>query len=81
MCNEEAIMPNVTLSIDEKTLNASREYAKRHNISLNALIRQMLRQRVSRQGNEWLEECFSKMDAAAGDSEGKKWTRDELYDR
>jgi hypothetical protein len=74
-------MTNVTLSIDEKTLKASREYAKRHSISLNALIRQMLEQRVNRESTEWLEECFAKMDAAKGDSKGQKWTRDELYDR
>jgi hypothetical protein len=81
MCNREANMPNVTLSIDEKTLKESRNYAKKHNISLNALIRQMLRQRVNREGAEWLEECFSKMDAAAGDSQDRTWTRDELYER
>ena len=74
-------MPNVTLSIDEETLKESRKYAKKHNISLNALIRQMLRQRVSRGSSEWLEECFSKMDAAAGDSQGRTWTRDELHER
>ena len=75
-------MPNVTLSIDEKTLKASREYAKKHNISLNALIRQMLAQRVAwGSSSEWLDECFTKMDAAAGDSKGQTWSRDELYDQ
>jgi hypothetical protein len=73
-------MPNVTISLDEKTLKASREYARRHNTSLNALIRQMLQQRVSSRGYDWLEECFSKMDAAGGDSRGGQWVREELYD-
>ncbi len=75
-------MPNITLSIDEKTLKASREYAKRHNISLNSLVRQMLAQRVASGGSsKWLEECFSKMDAAAGDSNGQTWSRDEIHER
>ena len=73
-------MPNVSISLDEKTLKASREYARRHNTSLNALIRQMLQQRVSSRGHDWLEECFSKMDAAGGDSNGEQWTRDDVYD-
>ena len=74
-------MPNITISIDEKTLRISREYAERHNISLNALIRQMLEQKVKRQSTDWLEECFAKMDKLGGNSNGKKWTRDELYER
>jgi hypothetical protein len=73
-------MPNITLSIDEKTLSASREYAKQHNLSLNSLIRQMLQQRVSQKGGQWLEECFSTMDSAEGDSTGVTWTRDDAYD-
>ena len=32
-------MKNITLSIEEDTLKAGRNYAKRHKISLNALIR------------------------------------------
>lgn len=73
-------MPNVTISIDEKILKASREYAKRHNMSLNALIREMLEQRVRRKSLDWLDECFEKMDRAGGDSGGREWNRDELYD-
>ena len=75
-------MPNITLSIDEKTLKASRDYAKKHNISLNALVRQMLAQRVAMNAQDsWIEECFAKMDAVAGDSKGQIWSRDALYDR
>lgn len=28
----------------------------------------------------WLEECFALMDKAQGDSQGQRWTREELYD-
>lgn len=73
-------MPNVTISIDEKILKASREYAKRHNTSLNALIREMLEQRVLRQSLDWVDECFEKLERAGGDSKGRAWSRDELYD-
>ena len=73
-------MPNITLSLDEDTLRAGREYARKHNISLNALIRRLLRQTVSKESTDWLEECFRLMDKAGGNSRGRKWTREELYD-
>ena len=73
-------MPNVTISIDEKILKTSREYAKKHGMSLNALIRRMLEQRVTRSGSEWLEECFETMDRLDVRSDGTSWSREDLYD-
>lgn len=74
-------MANVTLSIDDEMLKLCREYAKKHGLSLNALIRRLLQRTVTRSGAEWLEECFQAMDDAGGDSSGRRWTRDELYQR
>ena len=74
-------MPNITIAIDEDTLKASREYARSRNTSLNALIREMLRQRVARSGTEWLEQCFALMDQTGAVSDGRRWTRDELHER
>ena len=73
-------MPNITLSLDEDILRAGREYARKHNTSLNNLVRRLLRQTVSRESTEWLEECFRIMDKACGNSRGRKWTREGLYD-
>ena len=73
-------MPNITLSLDEDILRAGREYARKHNTSLNNLVRRLLRQTVSRESTEWLEECFRIMDKAGGNSRGRKWTREGLYD-
>jgi len=73
-------MANVTISIDDKTLKESRDYAKRHGTSLNALIRQMLKQRVSSNNKAWIDECINMMDSAGVSSGGIKWTRDDLYD-
>lgn len=72
-------MKNITLSIDEDILQAGREYAKRHNLSLNALIRKILKQTVVSDSNEWLNETFDLMDRAVADSKGKKWKREDLY--
>ena len=75
-------MPNVTLSIDEETLAAGRQYARSHNTSLNRLIRHLLHNAVSDQARRknWQARFFAHADAAGGDSKGKKWSRGELYD-
>ncbi len=73
-------MKNITISIEEDVLEAGREYAKRHNMSLNSLIRKLLAQTVRSESQNWLQECFALMDQANADSQGQKWTREELYD-
>ena len=73
-------MPNVTISIEEKILKASRAYAKKHGLSLNALIREMLFKRVFRSSTHWIDECYAFMDSLDADSRGKTWERNDLYD-
>ena len=74
-------MANVTLSVDDDLLKESREYAEKHNTSLNNLIRQLLKQTVHKENRTvLLEECFALAAKANGRSGGKKWKRDELYD-
>ena len=73
-------MPNITISIDEDLLKSGRRYAQEHQTSMNALIRKLLEQTVKYQSEDWLEECYSLMDRAEGNSEGRKWNREDLYD-
>ena len=73
-------MPNITLSIEEKLLTAGRQYAKRHHTSLNNLIRRLLNNTVTNASEHALDDCFTLMDRAGGDSRGDKWTRRDLYD-
>lgn len=74
-------MKNVTIALDEKILDAGRDYAREHRTSLNSLIRQLLERTVLRQTNEsgW-NEFFALADKAGGDSRGWKWNREDLYD-
>ncbi len=72
-------MKNITLSLNEDILNAGRSYAKKHNVSFNALIRRLLEQAVVKSSPSWVEESFKLMDKAKVNSGGKKWTREELY--
>lgn len=73
-------MANITISINDDLLNAGREYAKAHNTSLNAIIRELLEKKIPGVSGNWFEECVCLMESAQADSKGKKWTRDELYD-
>ena len=73
-------MPNITISINEELLRAGREYAKKHSISMNALLRKLLERTVKSSSRDWLDECFQKMDLAGGNSKGQKWQREDLYD-
>ncbi len=68
-------MGNITISIDDDLLKSSREYAKKHNISLNTLLRKLLNQTITNESGQWLDECFSLMDRANGNSKGEKCNR------
>lgn len=72
-------MRNVTLAMDEELVTKGRDYARRHGMSFNALIRDLLRKRVL-QDSSWIDDCFRRMDAAGGRSAGKSWKRADLYD-
>jgi hypothetical protein len=82
MCPERggAPMPNITISIDDALLKAGRKYAEKHETSINALIRKLLEETVQFQSRDWLRECFDLMDRAKGNSRGKRWKREDLYD-
>jgi hypothetical protein len=73
-------LKNITISLDNKLLEAGRQYAKKHNTSLNALIRRLLAQAVLPTSRDWLDECFSLMDQTNANSSGLKWKREDLYD-
>lgn len=72
-------MKNITLSMDEKVLRAGREYARRHNISFNVLVRRLVEQAVLSTKDSWLDDTFSLMDTLHVSSKNVTWTREELY--
>ncbi len=74
-------MKTVTLSLDEELLKMSRDYAAKHQTTLNSLIRMLLERSVRRpQTNDWLDELFKEMDRHPGNSTGVRWTRKDFYD-
>jgi plasmid stability protein len=77
-------MTNLTLTVDEEVLRRARIRALERGTSVNALVREYLRQLAGRSAAaegvaEFLEATRG---AGAGSGpEGRAWTRDELYDR
>jgi len=72
-------MKNITLAIDEDTLKLGRDYARKHRVSLNVLIRRLLEQTIKASSSQWLDDTFSLIDAKKVTSDGKKWKREDLY--
>jgi hypothetical protein len=72
-------MKNITLSIDEDILKVGREYARRHDMSFNVLVRKLIQQTVESNSGKWLEDTFLLMDKVNVPSGNQTWTREELY--
>jgi hypothetical protein len=75
-------MKKITLALDEMLLEAGRAYARKHQTTLSAFVRDLLAQTVvvaDRQTT--VSEMFRLMDAHPGNSRGQRWTREELYVR
>ena len=74
-------MKNVTLAIDEETLEASREYARKHRLTLNALIRLLLLKTVRANSRARLQGLFELMDKNPGHAaKDYKFRREDAYD-
>ena len=80
LCGLEAVpIKNITLALDEETIKAGREYAKRHNLTLNSLVRKLLHQTVSKGSSDWIDEAFALMDKAVVAPRNVSWKRKDLY--
>ncbi len=73
-------MKNLTISLDEGLLKEGREYSRKHNISLNRLLRNTLVKTFSPKTSQWLDEAFITMDKTKASLKGRKWKREDAYD-
>jgi hypothetical protein len=77
-------MTNLTLTVDEDILRTARIKALELGTSVNALVREYLKQLAGRStAAEGVAEFFvaTKGAGAGGGIEGRSWSRDELYER
>ena len=74
---------NITLSADEELIRKAREYAKRHNSTLNRMVRTYLEQITNEMDREAAAQEFSYLCSEyAGESpRDYQFNRDEEYDR
>ncbi len=72
-------MKNITLAIDDDTLKVGREYAKKHNMSFNAMVRKLIQQTVRSDSTQWLDDTYALMDRLNVSSANEKWTREDLH--
>jgi hypothetical protein len=77
-------MTNLTLTVDEDILRLARIKALEMGTSVNALVREYLKQLAGRStAAEGVAEFLAATDGAGAGSgtEGRSWSRDELYER
>jgi len=72
-------MRNVTITLDERTLEEARKYAALRGLSLNAFLRDLIARNVRKPGDKAAEELFEAMDRLPKTAVGVTWSRDELY--
>ena len=74
-------MPNITMAIDKPLLEKARAYTRSQHTTVNALVRDLLRQTVAPREDEWAENLFRDMDVLNARSGGKRWSRENLHER
>ena len=78
-------MANLTLTIDDDLLLKARQRALAENTSVNAVVREYLFKYAGDSKRERAERLIRLMNEINAkdrpSSGGKKWTRDEIYDR
>jgi hypothetical protein len=71
---------NLTLSVDERLVERAREVARRQGTSLNALIRDYIEGLAGQLTGDQILREFEAMWAEPGNSAGRPFKRDELYE-
>ncbi len=73
---------NITLAIDDDLVKAAREVARAMGKSLNQVIREHLEHLTDRDRAERdMEELRRLSEEGGGRSSGRRWSREDIYDR
>ena len=82
MCQlNNRFMKNTTITLDEKTLEDGRRYARQLGQSFNAWVNKLIRDAIKRSQESEMVELLEMSDRIAGDSGGRSWSKEEIYDR
>lgn len=76
-------MTNVTLSVDDEDLKQARVLALEQGTSLNAVIREFIKDYIGRtkRYGQLTERILRAAEHSEFNSGGRTWTRDELHER
>ncbi|WP_428353145.1 DUF6364 family protein [Methyloprofundus sp.] len=76
-------MTNLTITIDEQVLKKARMRALEDGVSINALLREYLEKYTgaNKQYQQVTQEILKIAKGSTATSGGKRWSRDELYER
>jgi len=74
-------MKNTTLSFDEFLLTKAREISDSLGISFNAWVNRLIKSEIEGSQKNQIQELFRVAEEISGNSKGKTWTRDEMYER
>lgn len=74
-------MANITLSFNDTLLKRGRKYAQKRGKSLNGLLRELLSKEIEHKDADWINYCFLMMDQSKANSKGRRWNREELYEK
>jgi len=72
-------MRNVTITLDERTLEDARRYAAVRGISLNAFLRDLISRSVRKPGEQAADALFEAMDRLPKTAVGVTWNREDLH--
>lgn len=76
-------MTNLTITVDEQVLKNARILALQEGTSVNAILRQHLERYAGKnqQYQRATQDILKIAKTSEASSKGKRWTRDELYER
>jgi DNA-binding transcriptional MocR family regulator len=75
-------MATITLSLDDNIIDKANEYAQNAGSSINTFVQQIVEESIKKQEDDrWIAGLKKHIKEAHGDSKGRKWTREDLYDR
>ena len=74
-------MGRVTLDIDEALVREGLAYAQTHGTTLDQMVAEFIQEKVQKNPGDKLEAMFELGRKLAHSSDGKRLTRDEIYER
>ena len=74
-------MKNTTISLEDNILEKAKQVANSMGISFNAYIKMLIESSIQNSPKHIVEELVELSKKIQGNSNGEKWTKDDIYER